>query len=54
MKSFDEQLAECAQEARAQAELLPAGQLRDKLIEKARQYEVQIAMHGLWPSASAR
>ncbi|MHC2246111.1 DUF3606 domain-containing protein [Bradyrhizobium elkanii] len=32
--------AECAQEARRQAALLPPGPVRDALLEKARQYEL--------------
>jgi hypothetical protein len=36
-------LAECAREARFQADLLPFGRLRDALLEKARQYEAQIS-----------
>ncbi len=39
----NERLAECAREARKQATLLPAGYLRDALLEKARQYEAQIS-----------
>jgi hypothetical protein len=35
-------LADCAREARFQAELLPFGRLRDALLEKARQYDAQI------------
>jgi hypothetical protein len=43
--SLDERLAECAREARKQAQLLPNGELRDALLEKARQYEAQISMN---------
>jgi hypothetical protein len=32
--------AECAQEARRQAALLPPGPVRDALLEKAHQYEL--------------
>ncbi|WP_244546989.1 hypothetical protein [Bradyrhizobium sp. Gha] len=42
---MSERLAEAAREARAQAELLPKGQLRDVLLEKARQYEAQIPLN---------
>lgn len=41
--SFHERLTECAREARKQAELLPSGDLRAALLEKARQYEAQIS-----------
>jgi hypothetical protein len=44
-RSFDERLAECAREARKQAQLLPNGELRDVLLAKARQYEAQISMN---------
>jgi hypothetical protein len=43
--SLDERLAECAREARKQGQLLPNGELRDALLEKARQYEAQISMN---------
>jgi hypothetical protein len=52
--SFDERLAECAHEARKQARLLPNGALRDALLEKARQYEVQISMNAWLLTPSAR
>lgn len=42
-KKFEEKAAECAREARHQAALLPEGPIRDALLEKARQYEQQIA-----------
>jgi hypothetical protein len=45
--SFDERLAERAREARAQADLLPPGELRDVLLEKARQHEAQISMNAV-------
>jgi hypothetical protein len=48
---LNERLAECAREARKQADLLPAGNLRDALLEKARQYEAQIPMSA-WLSKS--
>jgi hypothetical protein len=41
----DDQLIECAREARVQAQLLPQGRLRDALLERARQYEAQISMN---------
>jgi hypothetical protein len=34
--SFDERIAERAREARTQAKLLPPGDLRDALLERAR------------------
>jgi hypothetical protein len=43
--SLDERLIERAREARKQAGLLPSGELRDALLEKARQYEAQISMN---------
>jgi hypothetical protein len=43
--SLDERLTERAREARKQAGLLPPGELRDGLLEKARQYEAQISMN---------
>ena len=43
MQSPDKKLAECAREARKQAQLLPDGELRDALLEKVRQYEAQIS-----------
>jgi hypothetical protein len=45
--SFDERIAERAREARAQADLLPPGEVRDALLEKARQYEAQISMNAM-------
>ncbi|QAU48056.1 hypothetical protein EAS56_12285 [Bradyrhizobium guangzhouense] len=44
-KTLSERLAEAAREARAQAQLLPDGRLRDVLLEKARQYEAQIPLN---------
>ncbi|MBW7964334.1 hypothetical protein HYH07_18500 [Bradyrhizobium sp. BR 10261] len=44
-KTLSERLADAAREARAQARLLPDGQLRDVLLEKARQYEAQIPLN---------
>jgi hypothetical protein len=51
-RPLNERLAECAREARKQADLLPAGELRDALLEKARQYEAQISQNA-WRSKSA-
>ena len=53
-----EHLGECAREARAQAQLLPSGHLRDALLEKVRQYEAQLWTNALlegnqWLSASS-
>ena len=45
--SFDERIAECAREARAQAELLAPGEVRDALLKKARQYDAQISMNAM-------
>ena len=42
---MSERLAEAAREARAQVQPLPDGQLRDVLLEKARQYEAQIPLN---------
>jgi hypothetical protein len=36
-------LVECFREAKAQAQLLPNGRLRDALLEKARRYEALIS-----------
>ena len=47
-KTLSERLAEAAREARKQAQLLPDGQLRDVLLEKARQYEAQIPLNVVW------
>ncbi|RXH20124.1 hypothetical protein EAS54_03835 [Bradyrhizobium guangzhouense] len=44
-KTLSERLTEAAREARAQAQLLPDGRLRDVLLEKARQYEAQIPLN---------
>jgi hypothetical protein len=52
--SLDEQLAERAREARKQANLLPPGELRDALLEKARQYEAQISTKGLSTNSPIR
>ena len=43
--SFNERLANHASEARRQAELLPNGEKRDALLEKARQSEAQISFN---------
>jgi hypothetical protein len=43
--TLNERLAERATEARKQAELLPDGDLRDKLLVKARDYEAQITLN---------
>jgi hypothetical protein len=42
-----EHLGECVREARAQAQLLPSGHLRDALLEKVRQYEAQMWINAL-------
>lgn len=42
--SLNERLAECAREARKQAQLLPDGPLRNALLQKARDYEAQISV----------
>jgi hypothetical protein len=47
-ETLHENLGECAREARAQAQLLPSGHLRNALLEKARQYEAQILMNALF------
>jgi hypothetical protein len=52
--SLDERLAERAREARKQAVLLPAGDLRDALLEKARQYEAQISLNAILSNPDAR
>jgi len=44
-KTLSERLSEAAREARQQAQLLPAGRLRDALLEKARQSEAQIPLN---------
>ena len=46
-ETLNEHMRECAREARAQAQLLPSGHLRDALLEKVRQYEAQIWMNAL-------
>jgi hypothetical protein len=46
-QTLNEHLGDCAREARAQAQLLPSGHLRDALLEKVRQYEAQIWMNAL-------
>lgn len=43
--------AECAREARKQAELLPPGPVRDALLEKARQYELFLQAHNVGTQA---
>jgi hypothetical protein len=43
--TFNERLAEHARKARGQAELLPDGEVRDALLEKARQFESQISFN---------
>ena len=40
MTKEQELSAECAQEVRRQAALLPSGPVRDALLEKARHYEI--------------
>jgi hypothetical protein len=42
VKTLNKHLRECAREARAQAQLLPSGDLKDALLEKVGQYEAQI------------
>jgi uncharacterized protein DUF3606 len=41
-QEFVEKAAECAREARHQAALLPAGPIRDALLEKAKGYETEV------------
>jgi hypothetical protein len=41
-QEFVEKAAECAREARHQAALLPAGPIRDALLEKAKGYESEV------------
>jgi hypothetical protein len=43
--TFNERLANHANEARSKAELLPDGEKRDALLEKARQSEAQISFN---------
>jgi hypothetical protein len=52
--SLDERLAERAHEARKQADLLPPGELRDALLEKARQYEAQISINAFLSNPDIR
>lgn len=52
--SLDERLAERALEARKQADLLPHGDLRDALLEKARQYEAQISLNAFLSNPDLR
>jgi hypothetical protein len=52
--SLNERLAERAREARKQADLLPHGDLREALLEKARQYEAQISLNTLLSNPEAR
>jgi hypothetical protein len=52
--SLDERLAERALEARKQADLLPRGDLRDALLEKARQYEAQISLNAILSNSDIR
>jgi len=44
-RTLSERLAQAARDAREQAQLLPNGQLRDALLEKARQCEAQIPLN---------
>jgi len=41
-QEFVKMAAECAREARHQAALLPAGPIRDALLEKAKGYETEV------------
>jgi hypothetical protein len=41
--TLEEKSAECAREARKQAALLAPGPVRDALLQKAREYEAEIA-----------
>ena len=53
-QSFAERLSERAHEARKQADLLPPGDLRDALLEKARQYEAQISLDAFLSNPGVR